>query len=121
MEEQILFIQYQLWGVLALLGIFVAGNIFCQYTRSKNKNYIPEFSSLWDKGEIDELLNETESYLKEFPHYSHALYFRSRALIKRKRYKEAEENLETLSKNHPEWLRDITELRGVIQSETANK
>jgi len=120
MEEQILFIQYQVWAVIALLVIFVSGNLLCYLTRNtKSSDEFPEFGAQWDKGEIDELLKDTESYLEEFPNYSSALYFRAKALIARKRYTEAKKHLNMLLLNHPEYKENVTELLEVVENENS--
>ncbi len=116
MEEQILFIQYQIWGVIVLLIIFVVGNVFCYLTRTKERKLSPEFGDLWDKGKIEELLSESESYLKEYPNYSSALYFRAKALISCKRFDEAKNCIEILILNHPDLKEEVSILLETIES-----
>ena len=67
MEEQIAFIQYQLWAVIALFVLFVASNLYCYWNRKIDgmNNEIPDFGELWDMGEYDKLYKDTKAHLKK--------------------------------------------------------
>lgn len=120
MEQQLAFIQNQLWALIALLLIFVGGNLFCYLTRNKtDSKEQPEFGEMWDKGEIDELLNESESFLKKYPNHSSALYFRAKALIARQQYIEAKKLLNKFIINYPDFKESINELLEAIENENS--
>lgn len=119
MEQEFAFIQNQLWVLIALFTILLAGNLFCYLTRTKEREISPAFGDMWDRGEIDEILSESESYLKEYPNFSSALYFRAKALITRKQYEEAKTNLDVLLKNHPDLNPEINELLETIENENS--
>jgi len=121
MEQQLAFIQNQLWALIALLLIFVAGIIFCNLSRKNETIYkdITNFGELWDKGEIDDILVKTKEHLESFPNHSSALYFRAKALITVKKYEEAKPLLDTLSLNHPELDIEIDELYKATNNENS--
>ena len=118
MEEQLTLIQYQLWAVIALLAAFVITNIFCYYAK-KTEAPEPDFSVLWDKGEIEELLLKAKKHLVSFPNNTSALYFYSRALITKEQYNEAKELLEKLLINEPTLKNDIQEILNSISEHTS--
>ena len=118
MEEQLTFIQYQLWAVIGLLAAFVITNLICYYTK-KTEEPESDFSALWDKGEIDELLIKAKKHLASFPNNSSALYFYSRALITKEQYIEAKELLERLLVNEPTLRKDIQETLDSISEHTS--
>lgn len=121
MEQELAFIQNQLWVLIALLSIFVGGVIYCNLSRKNETIYkdITNFGELWDKGEIDELLINTEKHLKDYPNHSSALYFRAKSLISVNKSSEAIPLLDTLSLNHPELNIEIEELYKAANNENS--
>jgi len=118
MEEQLNFMQYQLWAVLGLFAVFIITNLICYYGKKSEK---PEtdFSELWNKGEIDELLTKAKSHLASYPNETSALYFYSKALITKEQYQEAKELLEKLLVNEPTLKKDIQETLDSISEHTS--
>ena len=121
MEQELAFIQNQLWVLIALLSFFVAGVIYCNLSQKKETIYkdVTNFGELWDKGEIDELLINTKKHLENYPNHSSALYFRAKALITVEKYEEAKPLLDTLSLNHPELNIEIDELYKAANNENS--
>jgi hypothetical protein len=84
MEEQIQFIQYQLWFVIALFALLIATNVVCYFLRKSEKENDHNFGDMWDKDQLDMLIKKSSEYLIEYPNHSGALYFGAKALIARK-------------------------------------
>jgi cytochrome c-type biogenesis protein CcmH/NrfG len=102
MQEDLAFVQLQLWVVIGLLGVFVLTNIYCYLaTRQQRKSDEPSFSSMWDKDQLDNLIQRSQEYLRKYPNHQSALYFGAKALIARRRFSEARINLEKLSEIEP--------------------
>ena len=103
MQSQLDFIQLQLWIVMGLFGLFVASNIIC-YRLNKNhraRSNDPELGEMWDKGEIDNVLLEAETILKERPYHLGALYHGAKAHIARQQYTQARVYLERIALTEP--------------------
>ena len=101
MEQDLAFIQVQLWVVIGLFAVFVLTNVLVATTRRRKNTEEPRFGQMWDKDQLDKLIRESEEYLREYPNHQGALYFGAKALIVRKRYSEARRNLDKLSKIEP--------------------
>ena len=102
MEQEIQFIQYQLWFVIALFFLLIATNVICYFVRKSEKDNDPRFGEMWEKGEIDKLLKKSGEYLIDYPNHAGALYFRSKALVaKRESLPEARGYLKKLIQNEP--------------------
>ena len=108
MEDELAFVQLQLWVVIGLLAFFVLTNILCRIFGcewSDEKVY----AKMWQKGEIDKLLRAAELRLAENPHDIGALYFGARAMVARGRYDDARKHLERLSIVEPSLRRACLE------------
>ena len=84
MEQELRFIQNQLWAVISLFLILIASNIVCYVLRKSEKNNDPQFDEMWNKGEIDKLIKESKKYLVKYPNHLGALYFGAKALLAKK-------------------------------------
>jgi hypothetical protein len=101
MEQDLAFIQVQLWVVIGLFAVFVLTNVLVATTRRREKTKEPRFGQMWDKDQLDELIRQSEQYLREYPNHQTALYFGAKALIVKKRFSEARKNLDKLSEIEP--------------------
>ena len=100
MASDLAFIKLQLWAVIGLLAFFIVSNILCRVFncgQPRGEN----FGDLWDRGEVDKLLERAELRLRERPHDIGALYYGSRALMAKGRFAEARKHLERLSAIEP--------------------
>lgn len=100
MEDELAFVQLQLWVVIGLLAFFVLTNLLCRIFGcewSDEKIY----AKMWQKGEVDKLLKLAELRLAENPHDIGALYFGARAMVARGRNDDARRLLERLSVIEP--------------------
>ena len=116
MEQELQFIQYQLWFVIALFLLLIATNIVCYFVRKSEKKNEPQFGQMWDKGEIDELLRRSREYLIEYPNHTSALYFCAKALVaKRENLAEAKGYLNKLLQNEPTVSAQVQEVINEIE------
>ena len=85
------------WGALApfLLIFFVAANILCRVFNCGQPRE-SKFGEMWDKGNIDELIERTQRHLQDHPHDISALYFGAKALAARGLYDSARSRLRRL-------------------------
>jgi hypothetical protein len=79
LEADIAQIKVLLWIILGLLLLFVVGNILCRIFNC-GQSREDRFGDLWQKGQIEELINRTRIRLQEHPHDISALYFGAKAL-----------------------------------------
>ena len=111
MEQQLQFIQYQLWFVIALFLILIATNVVCYFVRKSDKDNDPKFGEMWNKGDIDALLKKSREYLIEYPNHASALYFCAKALVaKRENLSEARGYLNQLLQNEPRVTAQVQEV-----------
>jgi len=116
MEQKILYIQHQLWFVIALFLLLIATNIVCYFSRKAGKSKEPNFGDMWNKGEIDSLIKKAREYLIEYPNNTGALYFCAKALVaKRTSLPEAKEYLNKVVKNNPNVSVQVQEIIDEIQ------
>lgn len=116
MEQELQFIQYQLWFVIALFLLLIATNVVCYFVRKSEKDNDPHFGEMWDKGEIDNLLKKSREYLIEYPNHTSALYFCAKALVaKKENLPEAKVYLNKLSKNEPTVSAQVQEIIDEIE------
>jgi cytochrome c-type biogenesis protein CcmH/NrfG len=101
MQQELAFIQIQLWVVIGLLAVFVLTNLYVATTRRRGKPDEPRFGQMWDKNQLDELILKSEEHLREYPNHQSALYFGAKALIVRKRFSEAQRKLDKLLQIEP--------------------
>ena len=105
MESALVFVELQLWAVIALLVLFVSGNILCGlYNRKKQGSdpFKPQFKTLWERNELDKLLSVSARYRTKFPNNVDAHYFALKALLAQKRYVEARDLSNHLVSIEPE-------------------
>jgi hypothetical protein len=79
MEADIAQIKILLWIILGLMAFFVTSNILCHIFKCGQPKE-EKYGDLWQRGQIDELLEKTRSRLSEHPHDISALYFGAKAL-----------------------------------------
>jgi cytochrome c-type biogenesis protein CcmH/NrfG len=106
MQEQLDFIQLQLWLLVSLFSLLILTNVICYLKRNEsNKRDEPAFSLMWDKDQLEELIEKARTYLQQYPNHQSALYFGAKALIVKQQFGEAAGYLERLSRIEPS-LRD---------------
>ena len=104
MADQLTFIQTQLWIVMGLFAALVVGNFFCmRLRRSSEKERMdrPQFGTMWDKDQLDELLSAADRHLREYPNSQDALYFSAKALMAKGRFSEARARVERFKRLEP--------------------
>jgi len=120
MEQEIEFIQYQLWFLIGVLALVVITNVICYFSRKSDEDNSPNFSKMWDKGQLDELVTKARECLLKYPNKQDALYFGAKAMIaQRKNLDEARKYLERFVKLEPsfseamqESINEINKLQG---------
>jgi tetratricopeptide (TPR) repeat protein len=105
MLEELKFIQLQLWVLIGLFGLFILLNVLCNRCKNRDKKQNePSFSLMFDKDQLDELIEQSSKHLELYPNHSSALFFGAKALIVRKQFTEAIKYLERLSTIEPSLL-----------------
>ena len=120
MEQQLQFIQQQLWFVIGLFLLLIATNIICYFVRKTDRDKEPRFGEMWDKGDLDKLIKKSREHLIEYPNHQSALYFCAKALVaKKESLAEAKRHLTklqeidpTLSKQAQEVVDEIKKIEG---------
>ncbi len=116
MEQELQFIQYQLWFVIALLLLPIARNVFCYFVRKSEEKNDLRFGEMWDKGELDRLINQSRDHLREYPNHQGALYFCAKALVaKRENLSEAKMYLTKLLEIEPTLSNQIQDILSEIE------
>lgn len=118
MEEELLFIQYQLWGLIGLFVIFMAANIACNLAKKQNNEPVSEadhYPELWDGNKLDELIERSTQHLEKYPNSVNALYFGAKALIVKGRYTEAKERVAHIEKVEPRMKETVIEILQEIE------
>nr|BDD47817.1 hypothetical protein 4 [Gammaproteobacteria bacterium] len=117
MEQELQFIQYQLWFVIALFALLIATNVVCYFVRKSEKDNQPKFGDMWDKDQLDVLIEKSSEYLIENPNHPGALYFGAKALIARnKNIEEARRRLTKLLHNEPTLKDSVQEILEELDS-----
>ena len=117
MEEQLITIEYLLWTMIALFIFVILTNVICYIVKSGEKrNDDKIFRLLWDKDELDKLIDESEAYLKNYPNNQNALFFGAKALIVRKEYTRAKSRLNTLLEIEPTLRETLEEMLDEIHN-----
>jgi len=117
MEQEIQFIQYQLWFVIALFALLIATNVVCYFLRKRDKDNEPKFGNMWDKDQLDVLIKKSSEYLVEYPNHPGALYFGAKALIARKEnIAEARRRLTKLLDSEPTLRDSVQEMLDELDS-----
>ena len=104
MADQLAFIQTQLWIVMGLFTVLVVGNFICMRLRrsdQKMRKDRPQFGTMWDKNQLDELLSVADRHLREYPNSQDALYFSAKALMAKGRFSEARSRVERFKRLEP--------------------
>lgn len=121
LAEQIASIQLQIWAVIALLLVFVTGNILCMVwcrNDGAKKRAEPGFEVLWLKDRLEELVSVATEYLRTYPNNQSALYFLAKAQMARGQYSEATPHIERLMVIEPSmrdtWQPFLDEINGVV-------
>ena len=105
MQEALNLIQIQLWVLIGLFGLFILLNVLCNRCKNRDKKQNePTFSLMFDKDQLDELIEQSSKHLELYPNHSSALFFGAKALIVRKRFSEARKYLDRLSIIEPSLL-----------------
>jgi hypothetical protein len=117
MEQELQFIQIQLWFVIALFLVLITTNIICYFVRKNEKKTEPEFGVMWDKDQLDELIKKSREYLVEYPNHPGALYFGAKALVARKEnIEEARRRLNKLLEIEPSLKDSVQDILNELQS-----
>ena len=104
MADQLAFIQTQLWIVMGLFAVLVVGNFICMRLRrseEKKRTDRPQFGTMWEKDQLDELLSVADHHLREYPNSQDALYFSAKALMAKGRFSEARPRVERFQRLEP--------------------
>ena len=110
MEQEIQFIQYQLWFLIGILALLVATNVICYFSRKSEEDKSQNFSEMWSKGQLDELVIKSRECLLEYPNQQDALYFGAKAMIaQRKNLDEARKYLERFVEIEPSFSEAMQE------------
>ena len=111
MEASLAFVQIQLWVVIALLVIFIVSNLLCNLEQRRRKSNLLK---MWDRNELDELLDACALRRKKFPNHPDGYYFAAKALAAKHDYQGAKAMLERLIEIEPklgkptvEWIEAI--------------
>jgi hypothetical protein len=86
--------------LIAVFAVFAIANVL-NYLCLREKNKGPDFSLMFDKDQIDKLIDESTKYLQTYPNHMNALYFGAKGLIIKKRFSEAKKQLGKLSSIEP--------------------
>jgi len=117
MEQELQFIQNQLWFVIALFALLIATNIVCYFVRKSEKGSDPKFGEMWDKDQLDMLIKKSSECLVEYPNHSGALFFGAKALIARKEnIAEARRRLTKLLDIEPSLKDSVQEILDELES-----
>jgi hypothetical protein len=104
LERTLVIVETQLWIIIVLLVLLVAGNILCGiYNRRMQRSGTssPQFKDLWERNELDQLLSEAERYRGKFPNNTDAHMYAIKALLAKKKYSEARELISHLAQIEP--------------------
>ena len=104
MVDQLAFIQAQLWVVMGLFAVLVVGNFICmrlRRTEDRKRADRPQFGTMWEKDQLDELLSVADRHLSEYPNSQDALYFSAKVLIAKGRFSEARPRVERFQRLEP--------------------
>lgn len=117
MSSELAFIKLQLWIVIGMLLLFMISNILCLIIDRNDKRQ-QRFGEMLDRGELDKLIEKSESRLRSHPHDVGALYYGARAMMAKARYEEARANLERITLIQPTLReacqKEIAEIDSVI-------
>jgi len=121
MEQDLTFIQNQLWAVIALFIILIGSNVVCYFLRQSDKDNEPQYGDMWEKGEVDKLISKTNEHLLSHPNHAGALYFSAKAFVsKKENISEAVRRLNILKENEPTLKISVQELLDEIQQIESN-
>ena len=111
MEQELQFIQYQLWAVIGLFLLLFASNVICYFSKKGGSNLGLSFGEMWDKGELDKLITKSREFLIEYPNHQSALYFGAKALVaKKENLSEAKRHLNKLLEIEPTLSEQVQEI-----------
>jgi len=89
MEDQLNFIQNQLWALLTLMFLFVLSNVYCYITKNDEKKKKDDLERMWEQGNINDLINQSEKILQENPYNFDALFYGAKAMASQNNYEDA--------------------------------
>ena len=113
-------IELQLWIIIGLFCLVLVGQLFCAfYRRAKADDREDRFYEMWEKGELDDLIVESQATLQDRPSNKDALYFGSKALHARGQYQKAKEYIERLILIEPSLKDSLEETLLSIEGELA--
>jgi tetratricopeptide (TPR) repeat protein len=98
MQHDLAFVQNQLWAVIALIGLFIVTNFLCNLQQRKRKS---DLLKMWDRNELDKLLEACSARRKKFPNHPDGYYFAAKALAAKHDYPAAKAMLERLMEIEP--------------------
>lgn len=118
-------IQFELQIIIGLLTIVVLWQIFasiCLLLQQKRRMDKKQWSELWYRDKLDELIVQAALALKERPNLSDALYFGAKALRAKGRYDEAHEYLERFLRIEPGLAKEMaSDMEDLMSEINANK
>jgi len=116
-------IELQLWIIIGLFCLVLVGQLFCAFLgRAKDSDKNDRFFEMWEKGELDELIAESQEALQERPNIKDALFFGGKALHARGKYQKAKEYFDRLIAIEPSLKLSLEEtLKSIDEELAANK
>ena len=116
-------IELQLWIIICLFSVVILGQVICAfYRKSQNTSKQANFSELWEKGKIDELIVQAGVKLHDRPHHVDALYYGAKAYHARGKYIEAKEYFERLIECEPSLKAGLEDtISSINEAMAANK
>ncbi len=110
-EQELQFLQYQIWFLMVLFIAFIALNFYFRITKKLDDKDKPDFSEMWYKGDLDKLITSSRKRLSNHPNDTDALFWGAKALMTKSNcLEEAKNNLEKLKNSEPAWKDHTQEL-----------
>ena len=126
MTSKLDLIIFQNWLLLAVLLVLLISNLAINWKQIKrNKNHSDRnadlLADLWERGEIEEVLIETEVMLTELPNRVDALYFRGKAMLNIENFDEAKALFQKMAKADFMLRETAEEYLREVEIKTTNK
>jgi len=123
MDRTLAFVEIQLWVVICLQVVFFLTNFLCNlYNRRRqgSEPFKPNFKYLWERNELDKLLEVSAKYRSQFPNSADAHYFAIKALLAKSRFLEARVLVGHLAQIEPTLKTAVAEWLLVIEQGIAS-
>lgn len=127
MEDKLDLIIFQNWLLLGVIGLLLLINIICNWNNIRREYNQPEqeevdrLAELWDKDEIEALLEESKNVREKYPNRVDALYFGGKAMVKSGQLNEARDLFSKLAEVDYTLRDEAQKQIETIDQETANK